>query len=99
VGTVVNYLKYINPFRFRIADSCTSCMRCVPVCRYGALSEENIQKRRPGATCTYCGDCISVCKPNSFYYKFPGLKSNSSRKLYLGLTIVLHVVFLALARM
>lgn len=99
VGTLVNYLKYTNPFRFRIADTCTLCMRCVPVCRYRALSKENIEKGLPGSTCTLCGDCLSVCKPNAFYYKFPGLGPARSRKLYLGITIVLHAAFLGLARM
>ena len=98
VGTLVNYLKYVNPFRFRIGDSCTSCMKCVPVCRYAALSPKNIKNRKPGITCTLCGDCINVCKPASFYYSFPGLGPSASRNLYLGITIVLHTVFLALAR-
>lgn len=99
VGTLISYLKNINPFRFRIADSCTSCMRCVPVCRYGALSEKDIKNGKPGITCTLCGDCISVCKPGSLHYSFPGLGTEASRKLYLGITITLHAVFLALARM
>lgn len=98
VGTLVNYLKYINPFRFKIDDTCTACMRCIPVCKYDALSPENIKNRKPGLTCTLCGDCMSVCRPGSFYYKFPGLNSNASRNLYLGITVILHAVFLALAR-
>ena len=98
VGTLVNYIKYINPFRFRIADSCTSCMKCLPVCRYGALTAEDIKKGKPGRTCTYCGDCMPVCKPGSFYYKFPGLGASASRYLWIGLTISLHAIFLALAR-
>jgi len=98
IGTLVNYLKYINPFRFRIDDTCTSCMRCTSVCKYDALTPEDIKARQPGITCTLCGDCMSVCKPGSFYYKFPGLKVNASRNLYLVLTISLYAIFLALAR-
>jgi len=98
VGTLVNYIKFINPFRFRIDETCTSCMRCTSVCRYDALEPENIKNRKPGMTCTLCGDCMSVCRPGSFYYKFPGLEPESSRKLYLGVTVTLHAVFLALAR-
>lgn len=98
VGTLVNYLKYINPFRFRIDETCTSCMRCTSVCRYDALDPENIKNRNPGITCTLCGDCMAVCRPGSFYYKFPGLNAEASRNLYLGVTVTLHAVFLALAR-
>lgn len=98
VGTLLNYVKYINPFRFRIDDTCTSCMRCSTVCKYDALEPENIKNRKPGITCTLCGDCMSVCRPGSFYYKFPGLKPRASRNLYLGITVTLHAVFLALAR-
>ncbi len=98
VGTLVNYIKYLNPFRFRIDDTCTSCMRCTSVCKYDALDPEDIKNRKPGSTCTMCGDCMSVCRPGSFYYKFPGLSSRRSRNLYLAITITLHAVFLALAR-
>jgi polyferredoxin len=98
IGTLVNYLKYANPFRFRIDDTCTACMRCTSVCRYDALEPENISNRKPGITCTLCGDCIAVCRPGSFYYKFPGLNAEASRNLYLGVTVTLHAVFLALAR-
>lgn len=98
IGTIVNYTRFINPFRFRIDNNCTTCMKCIPVCRYDALSPETIRAKAPGITCTLCGDCISACKPGSFYYKFPGLGATASRNLYLGITITLHAVFMALAR-
>ena len=98
IGTIVHYTKYINPFRFRIDNNCTNCMRCIPVCRYNALDSERIRMKSPGITCTLCGDCMSACKPGSFYYKFPGLNRVTSGNLYLGITITLHAVFLALAR-
>ncbi len=98
IGTIVNYAKFVNPFRFRISDSCTSCMRCIPECKYGALDKKAIAYKKPGLTCTMCGDCISVCKPGSLHYKFPGLGSNTSGKLYLAISIILHALFMALAR-
>jgi polyferredoxin len=98
IGTIVNYTRFINPFRFKIDNSCTNCMRCIPVCKYDALNPENIKLKSPGITCTLCGDCVSACKPNSFYYKFPGLGPVASRNLYIGVTITLHAMFMALAR-
>ena len=98
VGTIVNYTRYINPFRFRISDNCTSCMRCIPECKYGALNKEAIEAKKPGLNCTLCGDCISVCKPESLHYKFPGLGIKASGNLYLAISITLHALFMALAR-
>jgi polyferredoxin len=98
IGTIVHYTKFINPFRFRIDNTCTSCMKCIPVCRYNALDAERIRMKGPGITCTLCGDCMSACKPGSFHYTFPGLDRVAAGNLYLGITITLHAVFLALAR-
>lgn len=98
IGTIVNLTRFINPFRFRINNTCTSCMKCISTCRYNALSPEYIRAKTPGITCTLCGDCISSCKPGSFYYKFPGLGPMASRNLYIGVTITLHALFMGLAR-
>jgi ferredoxin len=98
IGTIVNYLKYISPFRMYIEDNCTECMKCTKYCSYDALNRSDIQNRKPGFTCTYCGDWVSSCKPQSIRYKFFNLSSNASRNLYLVLTITLHAVFLGLAR-
>lgn len=98
IGTLIAYLKFLNPFRFKIASSCTSCYRCIPECKYGALDKDTISKQKPGINCTLCGDCISVCKPGSLHYKFPGLDPVGSKFLYLGITISLHAIFMAMAR-
>jgi polyferredoxin len=99
VGTVVNFLKNVNPFRIYIDNSCTSCMKCIRLCKYDALDISEIRKGKPGMTCTLCGDCLSSCSHNSIKYKFPGLGQERSRMLWLLLTITLHSVFLALARL
>jgi len=98
VGTVVNYARFINPFRMVIADSCTSCMRCTTSCSYDALKREDILAAKPGITCTLCGDCISSCHHSSLHYKFLRLSPEKSRTLYLFLTISLHAVCLAMGR-
>ncbi len=98
VGTIVMYLKYINPFRMYIDSSCTQCGVCSVSCNYDALTSGDIEKGRPGLTCTYCGDCISACHQNSIKYSFLGLKPGHARNLYLFVTVSFHVVFLALAK-
>ncbi|MFZ5939243.1 MAG: 4Fe-4S binding protein [Bacteroidota bacterium] len=98
VGTVVNYFRFVNPFRMEIADSCTSCMRCTSTCRYDALNREDILARKPGITCTLCGDCVSSCHAGSLRYRFLKLSPAKSRNLYLFITVSLHAICLAMGR-
>lgn len=98
IGTIVNYLRPLNPFRMYIDSNCTACMRCSDACKYDALSEADIKRRKPGFSCTYCGDCLPACKDNYIKYRFLKLQPVTSRKLWLFLTITLHAVFLALAK-
>ena len=100
IGTIVNYAGRLNPFRIIIEDrTCTDCMLCSVACRYDALSVSDIKSRKAGRTCTTCGDCLSTCRDNSLKYKFLNLSPATSRKLYLFLTISIHAIFLALARL
>lgn len=98
IGTVVNYLKYINPFRMVISMSCDMCMACTSRCKYDALNLADIQKKKPGITCTLCGDCLSACNRNALHYKIFGMKPDNARKLWLFLTISIYSVFLAMGR-
>ena len=98
IGTLVNYLKYINPFRMYISSNCCFCSACSKVCQYDALSLADITARKPGITCTLCGDCIASCHLDSIRYKLFRFNPSNSRYIYLFLTISLHSVFLALAK-
>jgi ferredoxin-type protein NapH len=98
VGTVVNLLKYINPFRMYIDSSCTLCMNCTKFCKYDALNERDIKNSKPSITCTLCGDCLAGCHHNSIKYKYFNLRPEIARNLYLILTISLHASCIALAR-
>jgi polyferredoxin len=98
VGTVVNATRYINPFRLYIDKSCTLCMKCTSFCKFDALSISDIHNKKPDFSCTLCGDCLAACRDNSIKYRFPGLKPETARRLYLFLTISLHAVFLAMGR-
>ena len=98
IGTLINYIKYINPFRIKIESSCTMCAHCIPSCKYDALNIADLKNQKPGKTCTLCGDCLASCSVNSIQYRFPGLSSTKARNLYLIISICLHAVFLALAK-
>ncbi|MBN2699332.1 MAG: 4Fe-4S binding protein [Bacteroidales bacterium] len=99
IGTIVNYARFINPFRMVIDnDLCTNCMICTRTCKYDALNKQDILNRKPGITCTLCGDCIADCHAGAIKYKFPGLSSASAKNLWLFITISLHAATLALAR-
>jgi polyferredoxin len=98
VGTLVNYLKHINPFRLKIENSCTGCMRCTAICRYNALTKDDIANLKPGITCTLCGDCLSECRHSSISYRFPGLGATNARRLYITITVVIYSLVLAMAR-
>jgi ferredoxin-type protein NapH len=98
IGTIVNTFKYINPFRMYIDQSCTLCMGCTKFCKYDALNLQDIKNSKPGMGCTLCGDCLAGCHHDSIKYKFMRLSPEQSRNLYLILTISLHAVCLALAR-
>ncbi len=98
IGTIVNYTKKINPYRMYIENECDNCMACSVACKYNALSLEDIQSRKPGITCTQCGDCLKNCKSGLIKFKFPGLNPERSRVSYFTIVIIIHSVFLALAR-
>jgi polyferredoxin len=98
IGTIVNVLKHVNPFRMYIDQSCTLCMNCTKFCKYDALNINDIKNAKPSDTCTLCGDCLAGCHHNSIKYKFLNMKPEQARNLYLVLTISLHAACLALAR-
>ena len=98
IGTIVNLLRYVNPFRIYIDQSCTLCMKCTKFCKYDALNPVNIRNAKPSSTCTLCGDCLSGCHHNSINYKFLRMRPDKARNLYLVLTISLHAACIALAR-
>ncbi len=100
IGTLVNLTRFVNPFRMYIDNNtCTNCMACTQSCKYDALNRKDILARKPGITCTLCGDCLSSCHAGSLRYGFLRLGPDSSRSLYLLITISLHAATMALARM
>lgn len=98
VGTLVNVMKPVNPFRMYIDDNCNLCMKCTSFCKYDALNIADVKNKKPNYSCTLCGDCLSACRDHAIKYRFFRMKPENARRLYLFLTISIHAVFLALAR-
>ncbi|MBK8805600.1 MAG: hypothetical protein IPO21_02675 [Bacteroidales bacterium] len=98
IGTLVSMLKFASPFRMSIANNCTQCMKCLPSCKYDALTVQDVKNGKPGLTCTYCGDCLNSCSSVSIQYHFLGSSGKNARYLFLFLSVSLHAISLALAR-
>lgn len=98
LGTILNYARFVNPFRMYIDDTCTSCMRCAKSCKYLALEKQNIAARKPGFTCTMCGDCLNSCHEGSIKYKLWKFSPETARIIYIVITVSVFIVFLNVAR-
>jgi ferredoxin-type protein NapH len=99
IGTVVAYYgKWVSPIKITINNHCTNCMMCIPMCKYDALQNTDIINRKAGFGCTTCGDCLSACHTNAIEYHSRWLSAETTRWLYLFVTISLHVLFMATAR-
>jgi len=62
------------------------------------LNMVDIKKRRPGGSCTLCGDCLSNCKDHWIEYSFLGMGPDRARTIFVVFVVVLHAVFLGVAR-
>lgn len=98
IGLLSNLLGKLSPFRIKMDSSCNSCMACIPVCRYNALSIKSIETGSAGFNCTLCGDCLDSCSSNSINYKFLRLSPEKSRMLFTVIISIVHAVFMGIAR-
>lgn len=98
VGLAGNWLGRLSPWRMKISEGCSACMQCRMVCRYSALSAENIRARIVGSTCTLCGDCVAACHSGQINYRLPFVGQKTARAVFIVVITTLHAVFLAVAR-
>lgn len=98
IGLVANGLGKISPFRVRILDGCDGCGACKPACPMNALQDIHIERKSPGFNCTLCGDCLSKCNKNEIQYGFLSFTGPVVRNVYIVAIVVLHAVFLGVAR-
>jgi ferredoxin len=99
MGLIANIFGKINPWRIRISPECCKCNKCSRYCRYAALTAETIDKGKVGLNCTLCGDCISGCPQGHLHYSFPGLSHHTARLTFIVVIVVLHAIFLGVARL
>lgn len=98
MGLIANWLGRISPFRIKFGKGCTDCMLCTKACAYDALSKEHVSKRKPGSTCTLCGDCVASCHGGHIGYSLPFMSSDRARTIFVVTIVVMHAVFLTVAR-
>ncbi len=98
VGLAAGLLGKISPWRITIGKECNSCMACTRACRYGALEKVNLKNRKPGITCALCGDCIPSCKNSHIQFHFPGISGSRARVVFISVVIIIHAIFLGVAR-
>ncbi len=98
IGITANILGKLSPWRLRIHNSCSQCRICSKECRYNALTSDDLKRLKPGISCTLCGDCLSACPGSHISYSFPGLSEEKSRLIFISVIIIIHTIFLAVAR-
>ena len=97
LGLLSPGLGKINPFRITVdTNECKSCSICVKRCPYEAIDFK--EKAKINGYCTLCGDCIALCPHDAIHLTFFGKKSYFAYHTYLFLLIVIHTLFLGLAR-
>jgi polyferredoxin len=99
IGLLADWIGRLNPFRIKFDPACDDCGACNRSCRYNALADPDIRKRKPGISCTLCGDCLSSCPKSALRYAFFGLAPESARTVFVVTALTLHAVFLGVARL
>lgn len=98
INTIVNLWSKIYPIKIKIDNNCNYCYACTFYCHYLALNKKAILNKQANINCTLCGDCLPYCHSNSIHYSLFNIKGENIRLLWIVLTVVLHAIFLTLAR-
>lgn len=99
IGFIVNLYSIFYPIKVKINNNCDLCFRCTKECKYYAIRlDKDNNMMKIGFNCTNCGDCLDVCHVNAIKYSFYNKQKTQFRNFWIVLTIVLHTVFLAFAR-
>ncbi len=96
IGTIHSLIAKIHPYRVTIDNNCDRCLRCLKKCPYQALDLLALEKHHAHANCTLCLECLDHCHQHSLTLAHG--KKTANRKLFLASIVILHVLFLAFAR-
>lgn len=91
----------LSPWCMRVKETCTGCMQRAAACHDLAISREG-GVCRISRRCTLCRDCISRCSHGALGLGMAGPFSSvppvRADMYFVTLVCVMHVVFLATAR-
>jgi ferredoxin len=97
LGLISLALGKISPFRMKVdGNKCKSCKVCVQKCPYQAI--DFTHKAVINGYCTLCGDCIASCPHEAIHLSCLDKKNTLFYKIFLFFLVVLHILFLGLAR-
>lgn len=100
MGLLVNAVSKLSPWRVRVdAATCDNCGACERVCSYRAMSKESRMNGSPSSRCVHCRDCIGKCPKQAVSLKSRILPDAISEQTFIVFVVIVHVVFLASARM
>ena len=101
MGLTASLLGRLSPRRMRGRETCTGCMRGASACRDLAISRGG-GACRISRRCTLCRDCISRWPQGALSLgmagPFSSVPSVRADMYFVTLVSVMHVVFLAAAR-
>ena len=101
LGIVIAVLGKISPWRIRVAaKKCDHCGACEKICAYRAISSASRIQDKAGFQCSLCMDCLPVCKHQAISLHSRGipLSGTTTKHVFLVVLVVVHVVFVAFAR-
>ena len=100
MGLLISLLGRLSPWRIRVkAELCTNCGRCEEVCDNRAITAASRNLGKTGLRCSMCRDCIGRCSAKAIHVWNPLLPERISPYVLTAIVSILHVLFLATARM
>ncbi len=99
MGLLVNVLGKFSFWKIKIDKTlCDNCGACEKVCLYHAIDEQSRNDGRTLLRCSLCRDCIGVCKKGAISLGCFAFAPALSQRIFVALVVVLHVLFITVAR-
>lgn len=99
MGLVANLLGRLSPWRIKVDTArCDNCGACEKICGYRAITPESRAKGGTLLQCSLCRDCTAVCRTHAITLQSVCLAKYLNQRVFVALLAVVHVVFLAIAR-